>query len=200
MLRGRRAGPGARPKLKSDLMSSEDIPLVPSEGVGSGGKDHSTKQIMFRLPPPIPGKPGGGYPPEYHTAATLIQRNVKISWKRRRQGMKAVALDGSDQSKSVSGDRIRKRDVLMNYVKGVAGAVTDTISKSVVPAAGSIFNQLSPERRQNYQGWLLETVKTNKAVAFFIARREKGEENLPPFEQTRKQPKVHQICLWMSQL
>lgn len=179
-------------------MSSEDIPL-PSEGVGSGGKDHSTKHLMFRLPPPIPGKPGGGYPPEYHTAATTIQRNVKISWKRRRpQGMKEVALDSSDQLKSTFvGERVRKRDMLMNYVKGVAGAVTDTISKSVAPA-GSIFNQLSAERRKNYQGWLLETVKTNKAVAFFIARREKGEENLPPFEQTRKQPKVHRFLFQKS--
>jgi hypothetical protein len=172
-------------------MSSEDIPLVPSEGVGSGGKDHSTKHLMFRLPPPIPGKPGGGYPAEYHTAATTIQRNVKIFWTRKRlQGMKEVQLDGSDQSKgNVAGERLRKRDMVMNYVKGVAGVVTDKISKSVAPA-GTIFSELSAERQKNYQGWLLETVKTSKTVAFFLARRQKGEEDLPPFDQTRKQPKV----------
>jgi hypothetical protein len=172
-------------------MSSEgDIPLMPSEGVGSGGKDHSTKHLMFRLPPPIPGKPGGGYPAEYHTAATTIQRNVKIFWVRKqlRQGTKQ--LDGSDQSKGgVAGERLRKRDMVMNYVKGVAGAVTDQISKSVAPAS-TMFSQLSAERQKNYQGWLLETVKTSKTVAFFLARRQKGEEELQPFEQTRKQPKV----------
>ncbi len=164
---------------------------MPSEGVGSGGKDHSTKHLMFRMPPPIPGKPGGGYPVEYHTAATTIQRNVKIFWTRKQlQGMKDVKLDGSDQSKgNVSGERLRKRDMVMNYVKGVAGAVTDKISKSVAPA-GTIFSQLSAERQKNYNGWLLETVKTNKPVAFFLARRQKGEEDLPPFDQTRKQPKV----------
>ena len=117
-------------------MSSEDIPLVPSEGVGSGGKDHSTKHLMFRLPPPIPGKPGGGYPPEYHTAATTIQRNVKISWKRRRpQGMKEAALDSSDQLKSTFvGERVRKRDMLMNYVKGARLLV---VSRSLCTGATS---------------------------------------------------------------
>jgi hypothetical protein len=164
---------------------------MPSEGVGSGGKDHSTKHLMFRLPPPIPGKPGGGYPAEYHTAATTIQRNVKIFWTRKQlRGMKEVQLDGSDQSKgNAVGERLRKRDMVMNYVKGVAGAVTNKISKSVSPA-GTIFSQLSAERQKNYQGWLLETVTTNKTVAFFLARRQKGEEDLPPFDQTRKQPKV----------
>ena len=178
-------------RVKKIAMSSEDVPLVPSEGVGSGGKDHSTKHLMFRLPPPIPGKPGGGYPVEYHAAATTIQRNVQIFWKRKRQqGMKEVALDGSDQAKpSVVGERTRKRDLLLNYVKGVAGAVTNTISKSVSPA-GAVFNQLSLERQKNYQGWLFETVKTSKAVAFFIARRDKESDNLHPFDQTRKQPKV----------
>jgi len=39
----------------------------------------------------------------------------------------------------------------------------------------------------------LETVKTNKTVAFFLARRQKGEEDLPPFDQTRKQPKVEVV-------
>jgi hypothetical protein len=179
-------------------MSSEDIPLMPSEGVGSGGKDHSTKHLMFRLPPPIPGKPGGGYPAEYHTAATTIQRNVKIFWVRKqklRQVMKEVQLDGSDQSKGIAaGERLRKRDMVMNYVKGVAGAVTDTISKSVSPA-GAMFSQLSADRQKNYQGWLLETVKTSQTVAFFLARRQKGEEELPPFDQTRKQPKVNDCSL-----
>ena len=101
--------------------------------------------------------------------------------------MKEVALDGSDQAKSAAGgERIRKRDVLMNYVRGVAGAVTDTLSKSVSPA-GAIFNA---ERQKKYQGWLFETVNTSKAVSFFIARRDKGADDLTPFDQTRKQLKV----------
>ncbi len=39
---------------------------------------------MFRLPPPIPGKAGGGYPQEWHSAQTTIKRNYVAHMERKR--------------------------------------------------------------------------------------------------------------------
>ena len=39
---------------------------------------------VFRLPPPIPGKPGGGYPQEWHSAQTTIKRNYLAHMERKR--------------------------------------------------------------------------------------------------------------------
>jgi hypothetical protein len=39
---------------------------------------------VFRLPPPIPGKPGGGYPQEWHSAQTTIKRNYVAHMERKR--------------------------------------------------------------------------------------------------------------------
>jgi hypothetical protein len=41
-------------------------------------------RTVFRLPPPIPGKPGGGYPQEWHSAQTTIKRNYVAHMERKR--------------------------------------------------------------------------------------------------------------------
>jgi hypothetical protein len=105
--------------------SLEDVPLVPSEGVGSGGAGHqagitsnccihqsftalhpyfrvfelvcgtfSGVRSMFRLPPPIPGLPGGGYPEEFQKAARVIQRNYAVHLARKKNARMEVSLSG----------------------------------------------------------------------------------------------------------
>jgi len=39
---------------------------------------------VFRLPPPIPGKPGGGYATEWHDAQTTIKRSYIAHRERKR--------------------------------------------------------------------------------------------------------------------
>ena len=166
---------------------NDDVPLVPSEGVGSGGAGHTTKSLLFRLPPPIPGKPGGGYPEEYHKAATLVQRNVKVYLSRRQHNMKEVKLDASTKAPA---EPLRKRDRVLNYVKSVAGVVTESLSKTVVPAALPL-QEMFVQRQQRYTGWLLEKVKTKGAVGFFLARQgDQAPGALSPFEETKKREKV----------
>ena len=46
--------------------------------------ERAGSRTVFRLPPPIPGKPGGGYPQEWHSAQTTIKRNYVAHMERKR--------------------------------------------------------------------------------------------------------------------
>ena len=116
---------------------------------------------VFRLPPPIPGKPGGGYPSEWHSATNTIRRNwlSHVARKRARgDTLQEVKLDaavagGTDGT----GERVRKRDVLMKWVgdaKSSISQVADQVYKreavqktaasvtGAVAAAGARVNEI----------------------------------------------------------
>jgi len=117
----------------------EEVKLVPSEGVGSGGAGHQTHSSVFRLPPPIPGIIGGGYPSEWHDAATRIQTSFRGHNARRKIKMEDVTLVESP-AEAEEGQRVRKRDMIMKlasnplkYVKDVATKVAqnETVKSQV---------------------------------------------------------------------
>mmetsp|Transcript_31816 Transcript_31816/g.76981 ORF Transcript_31816/g.76981 Transcript_31816/m.76981 type:complete len:474 (+) Transcript_31816:96-1517(+) len=118
----------------------EEVKLVPSEGVGSGGAGHQTHSSVFRLPPPIPGIIGGGYPSEWHDAATRIQTSFRGHSARRKMKMEDVTLVETPAASEEVFQRARKRDMIMKvaanpmkYVKDVASKVAqnETVKSQV---------------------------------------------------------------------
>ncbi|EKX44811.1 hypothetical protein GUITHDRAFT_163453 [Guillardia theta CCMP2712] len=120
----------------------DDVPLVASEGVGSGGVGHycSGKVNVFRLPPPIPGKEGGGYPSEWHHAQIVIRRNYMIH-KLRNAGKKIPEAQDpkAESDPEAQKAKMRKRDLIkkyadsgLNFIKGVADKVShnETLQKT----------------------------------------------------------------------
>eukprot|EP00286_Rhodomonas_abbreviata_P027100 CAMPEP_0181303058 /NCGR_PEP_ID=MMETSP1101-20121128/8343_1 /TAXON_ID=46948 /ORGANISM="Rhodomonas abbreviata, Strain Caron Lab Isolate" /LENGTH=584 /DNA_ID=CAMNT_0023408581 /DNA_START=34 /DNA_END=1785 /DNA_ORIENTATION=+ len=186
--------------------SGENSPLVPSEGVGSGGAGHIPQgsAITFRLPPPIPGKPGGGYPQEYHDAANLIKRNYKVFAERKKAQMQEVTLDGDGSGGDANPSRSKKifggAAALVGGIVGkatgkvtevtsglVAGAQTYTSKlKAAVARPKAEEGELSTERKEKYAGWIMERIKTKGPVGFFLARSTTEK----PFAVAVKQEKI----------
>eukprot|EP00284_Hemiselmis_tepida_P012579 CAMPEP_0174928062 /NCGR_PEP_ID=MMETSP1355-20121228/22714_1 /TAXON_ID=464990 /ORGANISM="Hemiselmis tepida, Strain CCMP443" /LENGTH=463 /DNA_ID=CAMNT_0016174203 /DNA_START=150 /DNA_END=1541 /DNA_ORIENTATION=+ len=95
---------------------------------------------MFRLPPPIPGIVGGGYPSEWHDAATRIQTSFRGHSARRKMKMEDVTLVEAPAASEEGLQRVRKRDMIMKvaanpmkYVKDVASKVAqnETVKSQV---------------------------------------------------------------------
>lgn len=61
-----------------------------SHGAGS--------RSVFRLPPPIPGLPGGGYPQEWTDAAMIIQRNYTVHLARKKANNMEVRRPFNDRT------------------------------------------------------------------------------------------------------
>eukprot|EP00960_Hanusia_phi_P034139 750871-Hanusia_phi.AAC.1 len=178
------ARPSAIFEMKSEM---DDVPLVASEGVGSGGVGHfcSGKVSVFRLPPPIPGKEGGGYPAEWHHAQIVIRRNYMMH-KLRNAGKKvSEAPDSKVEGDESQKSKMRKRDLIKKYadsglsfIKGVADKVShnETLQKT----AGKVGHVVSEAHA--YTGKLVHGLAHKK-------HEKSGETGeIPLGEETNRYP------------
>jgi len=146
---------------------------------------------VFRLPPPIPGKPGGGYPQEWHDAQTTIKRNYlsHVARKRARgETLQEVKLDaaGGSGSGDAGGDRLRKRDMLLKWVGGATSSISqvaeqvykrEAVQKTAasvtgaVAAAGARVNEIKASvSTRAVQVGELATERKSKYAGYMMAK------------------------------